>query len=90
MGVALEAIVKLYLFEYRLKFSLDFFLIAVLVIFLSGVRPALPMGVALKAIMGCLQSIIGSKLNFFNLCSLYFPVLTFYDIIADNILYLTC
>jgi hypothetical protein len=30
--------------------------------FLSGARPALPMEVAPKAVMGCLQPIIGSKL----------------------------
>jgi hypothetical protein len=52
MGVASEAIVGLYLFEYRLKVSLTVIIIFylhkkfLLLIFLSGVRSALPMGVA--------------------------------------------
>jgi hypothetical protein len=69
MGVAPEAIVK-FLFEYRLKVSLSasrifdlrknifFFLMTG---FLSGARPALPMGVAPEAMMGCLQPIIDSN-----------------------------
>jgi hypothetical protein len=58
MGVAPEAIVELYLFKYRLKFSLDIIAIFVLHkfflphIFLSGARSALPMEVALEAMMG--------------------------------------
>jgi hypothetical protein len=72
MGVAPEATVEIYLFEYRLKFSLNVIVIFVLHkiylshIFLSGARSALPMGVAPEAIMGCLQPIIDSK----NLVSL--------------------
>jgi hypothetical protein len=72
MGVAPEAIVEFYLFEYRLKFSLNVFAIFVLHkiflphLFLSGARSTFPMGVAPEAMMGCLQLIIGSKLNFFG------------------------
>jgi hypothetical protein len=35
-------------------------------IFLLGARPALPMGVSSEAMIGCLQQIIGSKLEFFG------------------------
>jgi hypothetical protein len=72
MGVAPETILEFYLFEYRLKFSCTSFVILFLYkmilpyIFLSGARPALSMGVALEAMMGCLQPIIASKLNFFR------------------------
>jgi hypothetical protein len=59
MGVALEAIVE-FLFEYRLNICFVFGLHNAS--FSSGARSALPMGVALEAIMGCLQPIIGSKI----------------------------
>jgi hypothetical protein len=67
MGVAPKTIVELYLFEYRLQFSLNVFVISVLhkiylpYLFLLGARPALSMAVALEAMLGCLQPIIGSK-----------------------------
>jgi hypothetical protein len=63
MGVAPKAMVELYFFEYRLKVSLNVSIIIRpaydifhLLIFLSGARPALPMGVALEAMMGVLAA----------------------------------
>jgi hypothetical protein len=64
MGVAPEVIIK-FLFQYRLKISLSLTIffnlqkkLALLIICSSGARSALLMGVALEAIMGCLQPII--------------------------------
>jgi hypothetical protein len=63
---------QFFFFEYRLKNSLYVFAMLLpheyfyLVLFLSGARSVLPMGVAPEAMMGCLQPIIGSKHDFFD------------------------
>jgi hypothetical protein len=59
MGVAPEAFLE-FLFEYRLSICFVFSLHNASSS--SGAHSALPMGVAPEAIMGCLHSIIGSKI----------------------------
>jgi hypothetical protein len=95
MRVALEAIVEYYLFEYRLKLSLDVFAIFVVHkiflphLFLSGARSTLPMGVAPKAMMGVLAADHRLKTEFIRVVELAFPsFLSFYDVTTENIFFL--